>query len=532
MHSAIALEMRFNMRKNGVFLHISSLPSPYGIGTMGQSARDFVDLLARYGQSIWQILPLSPTGYGDSPYAATSTFAGNPYLIDLDQLAFDGLLYWDEFQHEQWFTYPDRVDFAILSKKRMELLFRAARRLLDNRPWDYQGFLDANKDWLDDYALFMTLKSINGFKAWRDWPQVYKVYDRRKAKIWREQHRREVELYEAIQYLFFRQWHALKHYANERGIEILGDIPIYVAMDSVDAWSHPELFMMDKESNPVWVAAVPPDAFSADGQLWGNPVYNWPAQKKDGYSWWIRRIEVMSRLYNILRIDHFRGFESFYCVKADAVNALGGHWEKGPGADLFKAITAKLGRQNIIAEDLGILTPEVEHMLQEVGYPGMKVFEFGLYANTTEGQEYLPLAYPINSVAYCGTHDNDTIWGWFNQLSAVDKEYVREYLDSWEDHKLHWKMIGTLLASPSDTTIILAQDLLGLGSESRMNQPGLLGANWQWRLTPGQLGEEPMRHLAYLTRVYRRLPSQRIKPKAERLEPGIDAVHAADSKSL
>ena len=297
------------MRKSGVMLHITSLPGPYGIGSMGQPARDFIDLLERNGQSIWQILPINPTGYGDSPYASNSTFAGNPYLIDLDQLAFDGLLQWHEFQHEQWYTYPDRVDFPILASKRMNILKTAAWRLLQNPPADYQRFLMANRDWLDDYALFMAIKQAHGGSAWRDWPQEYKVYDRKKTAEWTERFRNEVDMCKAIQFLFFRQWSAMKQYANDHHVEILGDIPIYVAMDSVDAWSHPELFLMDEQSNPTVVAAVPPDAFSAEGQLWGNPVYDWTYHKKTGYHWWIRRIQRMADLYDILRIDHFRGFD-------------------------------------------------------------------------------------------------------------------------------------------------------------------------------------------------------------------------------
>lgn len=520
------------MRKNGVFLHITSLPSPYGIGTMGQHARDFIDMLARNGQSIWQILPICPTSYGDSPYASTAAFAGNPYLIDLDQLAFDGLLAWDEFQHEQWFTYPDRVDYAILAQKRLPLLRKAASRLLESKPLNYDSFLEENAYWLDDYALFMAIKGANENKAWRDWPAGFRIYEKKKAKIWSMQYRSEIEIHKAIQYLFFRQWDVLKGYANERGIEIMGDIPIYVAMDSVDTWSHPELFLMDEHGSPALVAAVPPDAFSASGQLWGNPVYDWDAQKKTGYAWWCDRIRHMSEMYNVLRIDHFRGFESFYAVNADSKDALNGQWYKGPGADLFKVITEKLGEQNIVAEDLGILTPAVEKMLKTVGYPGMKVMEFGLFANTLEGQEYLPISYPFNCVAYCGTHDNDTIFGWFHALSEVDREYVREYLNSWDDEKLNWNMIGALLGSASDTTIVMAQDLLGLGSESRMNQPGAATTNWQWRLVPGQLDEDTMRHLAYVSRVYRRLPTQRIAPKAMLEEPGGPAIEASDIASL
>ena len=516
------------MRKNGVMLHITSLPSPYGVGTMGQAARDFIDQLQRNGQSIWQILPINPTGYGDSPYAANSIFAGNPYLIDLDKLAFEGLLDWNEFQHEQWYTYPDRTDYAILANKRVPVLRKAAERLLANPPADYEKFLKDNKDWLDDYALFMAIKDSQGGKAWSDWPEEYKVYSPKKLKKWNEEFKDQTRLTKAIQYLFFRQWKELKTYANEHGVEILGDIPIYVAMDSVDAWSHPELFMMDAKSNPSLVAAVPPDAFSKEGQLWGNPVYDWKYHKKTNYAWWINRIKRMAELYDILRIDHFRGFDSFYAVEAGAKNALEGKWMKGPGADLFKAADKTIGKQNIIAEDLGLLTPSVEKMLDEVGFPGMKVMEFGLYANTTEGQQYLPLSYPVNCVAYAGTHDNDTLYGWFNSLSKEDKEYVHEYLDTWDDDKINWRMFTMMLASPADTTIVTAQDILGLGSESRMNQPGSASNNWQWRLTPGQLDEESMKHLGYLTRVYRRMPSQRLTPKEVEKTPGALSVKTAD----
>lgn len=504
------------MRKNGVMLHITSLPSPYGVGTMGQAARDFVDQLARNKQSVWQILPLNPTSYGDSPYASTSTFAGNPYLIDLDTLAMEGLLEWHEFQHTQWYTYPDRVDFDILSRQRMPLLYKAADRFLERKDPAYETFKEKQKDWLDDYALFVAIKNSQEGKAWKDWPEELKVYDARALEPVREQFAREIERNKAIQYLFFRQWAALKQYANDKGIEILGDIPIYVAMDSADAWSHPELFMMDEESNPTFVAAVPPDAFSAEGQLWGNPIYDWNAHRKTSYAWWIRRIEAMTALYDILRIDHFRGFESFYAVKADAKSAMEGEWMKGPGGRLFKAITRKLGRLNIVAEDLGVITPAVEKLLKQAGYPGMRVMEFGLCANTTEGQQYLPLSYPENCVGYVGTHDNDTLYGWFKSLSAEDQEYVREYLDTWDLNKLNWRMFTMLLASAARMTIVTVQDLLGLGSEARMNVPGAAANNWQWRLRPGQLDEEPLKHLGYLTRVYRRAPEQQPENNKEK----------------
>ena len=502
------------MRKNGVLLHISSLPSDYGIGTMGKAARDFVDQLERNGQSLWQILPICPTSFGDSPYASYSTFAGNPYFIDLDILAEKGYLRPEEYRNEKWFEEPGRVDYGIMYNTRYPVLRKAVERFLQNPPADYEKFLKENADWLDDYSLFMALKDTNEGKPWQQWDEEYRVYDADKTAKWKEEFRDAVEYNNVLQYLFFEQWKDLRKYANDHGVEIVGDLPIYVAMDSVDAWSHPELFMMDKESNPLLVAAVPPDGFSAEGQLWGNPVYNWPYHKKTGYDWWIRRIEQMANLYNIVRIDHFRGFDSFYAVDADAKDAKKGKWMRGPGSELFKEMNKKIGEQKIIAEDLGYLTKSVRNMLAETGYPGMKVMEFAFDSKADSGREYLPYNYPKNSVAYAGTHDNDTIYGWFDSISEGDKEYVREYLDTWDPDWLNWRMFSQLLGSPADTTIVMAQDLLKLGSETRMNQPGSVGTNWQWRLLPGQLDEDTMSHLKYLTRVYGRLPEQNL-PKTD-----------------
>lgn len=503
------------MRKNGVLLHISSLPSNYGIGTLGQTAKDFVDQLERNGQTLWQILPVCPTSFGDSPYASYSTFAGNPYFIDLDMLASEGYLYPDEFQYEKWYEEPGRVDYGIMYNTRYPILKKAVARFLANPPKDYEKFLKDNKDWLEDYSLFMAFKDANEGKPWQQWEEEYRVYDPKKIDKWKEEFKESIDFNNVLQYLFFEQWNALRKYANDHGVEIIGDLPIYVAMDSVDAWSHPELFMMDADSKPQMIAAVPPDGFSADGQLWGNPVYNWPYHKKTGYDWWIRRIEQMTKLYNIVRIDHFRGFDSFYAVKADAKDAKKGIWMKGPGAELFDVMRKKIGEQKIIAEDLGYLTKSVRKMLSDTGYPGMKVMEFGFDSKADSGKEYLPYNYPQNCVAYAGTHDNDTIYGWFESLSEGDKEYVREYLDTWDPEWYNWRMFSQLLGSPADTTIVMAQDLLRLGSDTRMNQPGSVGTNWQWRLKPGELDEDTMSHLKYLTRVYGRLPEQNLEKEEE-----------------
>lgn len=502
------------MRKNGVLLHITSLPSPYGIGTLGQAAYDFVDQLERNGQQLWQILPVCPTSFGDSPYASCSTFAGNPYLIDLDFLSRDGWLKPEEYNWIEWAKDPSRVDYETLYNNRYHVLQQAVDRFIANPPKDYDQFLKDEKDWLDDYALFMAIKQANGGKPWEDWEDEYRIYDKKKIPAWNEKFEKEAEFQKVIQYFFFKQWKDLRKYANDHCIEIIGDLPIYVAMDSVDAWSHPELFVLDKDRKPILVAACPPDAFSEDGQLWGNPVYNWAYHRKTGYDWWIRRINKMAHLYNIVRIDHFRGFDSFYAVRADAKNARKGRWFKGPGMELFNAMKRKIGDQKIIAEDLGFLTPSVRKLLKDSGYPGMKVMEFA-FGGDKEGQEYLPYNYPVNSVAYVGTHDNDTLAGWFENVSKEEAERAREYIDTWDPNWYNWRMFSSLLGSPAETTIVQVQDLLNLGSDARMNTPGSVGTNWQWRLLPGQLDEDTMSHLGYLTRVYGRTPEKKLTEKEE-----------------
>lgn len=499
------------MRKNGVLLHITSLPSPYGVGTMGQAAYDFVDFLNGSGQSYWQILPIHPTSYGDSPYASYSTFAGNPYFIDFGLLVKDGLLIPEEYTWLDWSQKEDEVDFGFLYNNRFNVLRLATDRFLKNPDAEYEKFLEDNKDWVEDYALYMALKKNFDGKPWYEWDDEFKFYDPKKKKDWVVKFKEDVDFYEVLQYFFLKQWKAMKEYANENGVEMIGDLPIYVARDSVDVWSHPELFALDADLNPERVAGCPPDGFSADGQLWGNPLYNWPEHKKTGYDWWTRRIAYLLNMYDVLRIDHFRGFDSYYAIPYGDKTAKNGKWLEGPGMDLFSTIEKKLGKQRIIAEDLGFLTPSVKKLLADTGFPGMKILQFAFDSRDAASTDYYPFNYPKNSVAYTGTHDNDTIVGWFENADKDDVALAKEYLQANDPKDYHWNMIRELMKSPSDYAIVTAQDLLGLGSEARMNVPSKLGGNWTWRLMPGQLNDEIKDKLLELTKVYKRFPLERLE---------------------
>jgi 4-alpha-glucanotransferase len=492
------------MRKNGVLMHLSSLPGDTGIGTMGQNAYDFVDFLKKSGQSVWQLLPVCPTSYGDSPYASYSTFAGNPYFIDLDLLAEDGLLKPEEYKHLDWGSDPAKVDYGKVYENRFPVLRKAAERFMRDVPADFDAFVKENEDWLPDYALFMALKNANGGKPWLEWPEEEKLYTKEAAAKLAKTYEEDVRFYEVLQYLFFKQWRKLREYANGQGIEIIGDLPIYVALDSVDAWSKPELFLLDKDHKPVEVAGCPPDGFSADGQLWGNPLYDWDYHKKTGYEWWLRRIDYLTHLYNILRIDHFRGFESFYAIPAENKTAAGGVWKKGPGMDLFSKVQKLLPDAKIIAEDLGFLTPEVRQLLKDTGYPGMKVLEFAFDSRDSSNNEYLPFNYPKHCVAYCGTHDNDTIQGWYQASDPEDVEFAKLYLRANDPYNYHWNMIQELMDSPAELTVVQAQDLLGLDNSARMNTPSTLGGNWAWRAYPGVFNDGLADYVRLLTKTYGR----------------------------
>ncbi len=485
-------------------MHISSLPSPHGIGSMGEPARKFVDFLKKSGQSYWQILPVCPTSYGDSPYQSFSTFAGNPYFIDLDELCHNGLLMPDEYVHTDWESTPDRVNYEILYYKRYDILRKAAARFMNN-PWnEYYSFCEENNEWLYDYALFMALKDANGGRAWTEWDEPLKIRDGNALDEARRTYAADIEFWKIMQFFFFRQWKALRNYANERGIEIIGDLPIYVALDSVDVWANPHLFLLDESLRPIDVAGCPPDGFSATGQLWGNPLFRWDVMAGDDYRWWVRRIGHSCSIYNVLRIDHFRGFDSYYAIPYGSDNAINGEWRKGPGIDIFKAVQRQIGAQNIIAEDLGYLTDSVRELLKESGFPGMKVLEFAFDSRDSNNNDYLPHNYPKYCIAYAGTHDNDTICGWKNTASPEDIAYAREYMALSED-SFCWDMIRELWSTVADTVIIQAQDILSLGSESRMNIPSTLGGNWSWRAEEGAFTEEVAGRLYRLTKLYGRL---------------------------
>lgn len=490
------------MRESGILMHISSLPGPYGIGTMGKHAFRFVDFLKKAGQHCWQILPLSPTGYGDSPYQSCSTYAGNPYLIDLDLLIQEGLLTQEEVSAVHWGDRENKVDFGILYFNRTNVLRIAYSRFQGGEAFD--SFCRENSSWLPDFALFMALKGKFDGAPWYSWEEPLKL--RQTEAIWNARHelKDEIRFYSFVQYLFYIQWSALRAYAHENGIRIIGDVPIYVPYDSADVWSSPEYFQLDEQMNPVSVAGCPPDAFSEDGQLWGNPLYRWDVLAQEGYSWWVRRMEAAGKLYDVIRIDHFRGFEAYWSVPFGDATAKNGQWVKGPGLDFMNTLKHELPHIDMIAEDLGFLTQEVLDLRDESGFPGMKVLGFAF--DSREPSDYLPHTYPRNSVCYTGTHDNMTTRQWFETASADAVAYAREYMHLTPEEGDVWGTIRTAFASVSDTCVILMQDYLNLGGESRMNFPGTMtDANWTWRAAEGFTDGDLADRILSLTKLYGRL---------------------------
>ena len=492
------------IRASGILMHISSLPSPYGIGTMGESARQFVNFLKKSGQTYWQILPVCPTSYGDSPYQSFSTFAGNPYFIDLDELKKEGLLELSEYEGVDWENEQDKVNYGALYEKRYPLLRKAFSKFLETQNEEYEKFCLKEKIWLDDYALFMTIKNKYNGKSWLEWDESEKKRDKLTMARIEKEEKNEIDFWKATQYFFFKQWRELRKYANDNGIYIIGDLPIYVALDSADVWANPQMFQLDEELIPTYVAGCPPDGFSATGQLWGNPLYRWDVVERDGYAWWVRRIGFACEIYNVLRLDHFRGFESYYAIPYGAVDASGGHWEKGPGIKLFRAVEAEIGKKDIIAEDLGFLTDPVKELLSESGFPGMKVFELGFDSRDANSIEYQPHNFKNNCVAYLGTHDNDTIQGWFKSASSEDVHYAMEYFDMHDLESGHWSMMKALWATVADLTIVQAQDLLGLGSECRMNTPSTFGMNWLWRAKENSFDDHLAERIKKYMELYKR----------------------------
>lgn len=473
------------MRKAGILMPITSLPSPYGIGTMGEAAREFVRFLHKAGQSYWQILPICPTSYGDSPYQSFSSYAGNPYMIDLDELSQAGLLEKDEYKNIDWGSNQEKADYGLLYNRRFGVLRKAAKTAEEKYQTELTEFRKENHKWLSDYALFMAIKDEQNGVSWLEWPEILRKRDNKALAVEREKLKDEIKFWECVQFLFFTQWKKLKAYANENGIKIIGDIPIYVSSDSADVWANPEQFQLDDNLMPISVAGCPPDGFSADGQLWGNPLFNWKVMKEQDYNWWVDRIAYQTQIYDMLRIDHFRGFDAYYSIPYGDKTARNGEWKEGPGIDLFNVIKEKLGELPIIAEDLGFLTDSVRKLLKDTGFPGMKVLEFAFDSRDTESG-YLPHLYPKNCVVYAGTHDNETILGWFDTISEEDAEYAKKYMRLSEAEGYHWGMMRTAWASVADTAIMQMQDILGLGKNARMNTPSTLSdKNWSWRCLPG-----------------------------------------------
>lgn len=492
------------MRRNGMLLPIASLPSPYGIGGFSKEAYEFIDLLEETGQKLWQILPLGPTSYGDSPYQSFSTFAGNPYFIDLDTLAEKGWLTKEACEASDYGDNESYIDYGRIYNSRFVLLKQAFLNsdiLSDEK---FTEFCKDNQHWLPDYALYMALKNQNDGKSWIEWEEETRLRKPEAVEYYKKELEEECNFYEFLQYEFHEQWTKVKEYAHKKGIQIVGDVPIYVAFDSADTWANPELFQLDEKNLPLGVAGCPPDAFSATGQLWGNPLYNWAYHKKTGYDWWLKRIAYCFDLYDIVRIDHFRGFDEYYSIPYGDETAVNGHWEKGPGMDLFNTVKEKLGELDIIAEDLGFLTESVFQLLKDSGYPGMKVLQFAF--DPSEDSDYLTYKYQRNCVVYTGTHDNDTTAGWFEKLSDGDKDVALRYMNSFYTPKeeQHWDLIALAMRSTADTCIIPVQDFLGLGSEARINMPSTLGDNWKWRMTKGAFSEELKEKIRRMTKLYGR----------------------------
>lgn len=501
-----AVEIEGVMRKCGVLLPVSALPSAYGIGCFSKEAYEFVDRLAEAGQSCWQILPLGPTGYGDSPYQSFSTFAGNPYFIDPEDLVARGYLTRRRCDSYDFGDDSQNIDYAKIYKSRFRLLREAWKNSNISRDGAFRDFVERNRSWLEDYALYMAVKTANDNVCWVEWDEDIKTRRPKALKACREKYADEMEFYQFQQYMFRQQWNKLKTYANGKGIRIIGDIPIYVAFDSSDAWANPELFQFDENCNPTAVAGCPPDAFAKTGQLWGNPLYNWEYHKKTGYRWWLDRLTACFELYDAVRIDHFRGFDAYYAIPAGAKTAEVGEWRPGPGYELFAAMKKELGAREVIAEDLGFLTPSVLRLVKRTGFPGMKVLQFAF--DSKEESDYLPHNYPHNCVVYTGTHDNDTVLGWYRTLNRRDRKFCREYLNLTRARKetLQWEFIRAALSSVADLAVLPMQDYLGLGSEARINTPSTLGNNWQWRMQSGAFTEELAEKMRAYAKLYGRAP--------------------------
>lgn len=496
------------IRECGILLPVASLPSQYGIGTFSKEAYKFIDQLEEAGQNYWQILPVGPTGYGDSPYQSFSAFAGNPYFIDLEQLIEAELLTEAECEDEDYGQDERYIKYDLIYNSRAVLLRRAYERFKVRMKAQRKSLTEVLEAELceetKEYCFYAALKSCFGQKCWADWDEDVKLRKPEVLARYRYELADDIRFFEFQQMVFLKQWRRLKEYANRKGIKIIGDIPIYVAFDSADSWSHPELFQFDEESRPISVAGCPPDAFSETGQLWGNPLYRWDYHAETGFAWWMRRMEFCFKLYDVVRVDHFRGFDEYYAIPAGEDTAMNGRWMKGPGIALFQKMKDTFGQLNIIAEDLGFLTPSVLKLLEDTGFPGMKVLQFAFSAG--EKSSYLPFFYPHNCVVYTGTHDNDTVKGWYQDLSAADKQFTIDYLNnrSSSEDEIPWDFIRLAVASVADLAVIPIQDYLGCGKEARINMPSTLGTNWTWRMKAGEFTPEIIKRCRQMNQLYGR----------------------------
>lgn len=490
-------------RGAGVLLPVTSLPSPYGIGTFGQAAYEFVDFLVEAGQRWWQVLPLGPTSFGDSPYQSFSAFAGNPYFIDLDCLLEQGLLTQAELEESDCGHNPMDVDYAALYEKRFAVLRQAFARSNHQNSEEYVTFCEENAEWLEEYALYMSLKNEFGGREWLAWPEELRLREPQALCDCREKNAEEMEFWKFCQFEFFCQWYRLKDYANQKGIEIIGDIPIYVALDSADVWSQGEQFQLDEQRRPTLVAGVPPDLFSETGQLWGNPLYDWAFMERDGYTWWKRRMRFSSQLYDVIRIDHFVGIAHYYSIPAEETTALSGWWNPGPGLALIEAIAEVMGNKRVIAENLGVVIPEVDRLLKISGYPGMKLMQFAFDGDETNSN--LPFHFERNMVVYGGTHDNETLAGFFAHQKQKTMRFARTYLNVKKNREVPGALLRAGYSSVANTVIFQMQDLLGLGNSARTNTPSTIGQNWRWRLTPGQIQPNLSEDLHQMMKLYGRV---------------------------
>jgi 4-alpha-glucanotransferase len=519
-------------RKSGILLHVTSLPSAQGVGSLGPEARHFIDWLARAKQSYWQVLPLAPTGFGDSPYQAYSAFAGNPLLVSLEQLENEGLLEPDSLKVAATLD-ADRVEFEHVVPIHRRLMGRAFDRFREEatgeQRQEFEAFVASNKGWLDDYVLFQAVKGAHSGVAWTVWEEPIRKREPAAVERYRTELAPEIDFERFVQFQFHRQWTALRLYAHERGVELIGDISIFVAHDSADVWANQQLFALNDDGSAAVVAGVPPDYFSETGQLWGNPLYRWDRMAETGYAWWVDRFRHAIATFDLLRLDHFRGFESYWEVPGDAPTAASGRWVRGPGAGMFHEAEKQFGKLPLIAEDLGVITAEVDALREELGYPGMRVLQFG-FGNDPKATDYQPHNFVKDCVVYTGTHDNDTIVGWFRsevgegstrtaEEIEAERAFTLRYLCT-DGREIHWDMIRLALASVSKTAIFPLQDVLGLGSAARMNLPGTSTENWRWRFQWEALTPEIERRLATLTQTYERLPSHQPPVDAENAERG------------